>query len=114
MPHTTLGQAVKVPKIAFMIMPLALGLSACADVNTVENANNCRRVLSAQEAQMVFAHSISADGSVSLGPTIPDSDKLCAEQENKRNRPQIYDPHKVGHVQPIPPVVLSANVGAGP
>ena len=59
---------------------------------------------------MVFAHSISADGSISLGPTIPSSGKLCAEQEDKRDRPQIYDLHKVGHVRPILPVVLSANV----
>ena len=75
-----------------------------------ETANSCRRVLSAQEAQMVFAHIVSADGSVSLGPTVPGSGKLCAEQENKRDRQQIYDLHKVGHVQPILPIVLSANV----
>jgi hypothetical protein len=99
-----------VMKIAFMIMPLALVLSACTDANTVENLNSCKRVLSAQEAQMVFAHSISADGSVLLGPTIP---KLGAEQENKRNQPQLYDLHKVGHVQPILSVVLSANVDDG-
>lgn len=93
-----------------MLLPLALCLSACADANMAENANSCRRVLSAQEAQMVFAHSILADGSVSMGPTVPSSGKLCAEQENKRDRQQIYDLHKVGHVQPILPVVLSENV----
>jgi hypothetical protein len=62
---------------------------------------------------MVFAHSISADGSVSLGPTVPGGGKLCAEQENKRDRQQIYDLHKVGHVQPILPVVLNAKVEGG-
>jgi hypothetical protein len=92
-------------KIIFVLLPLVLGLSACADADMTADANNCKRVVSAQDKQMIFAHSIVADGRILSGRPISDGGELdpdgtrayaCARQEDRINSPRMHDPHKVG------------------
>jgi hypothetical protein len=109
-------------KIIFVLLPLALGLSACADADMTAGANSCKRVVSAQDKQMIFAHSILADGRILSGRPISDGGELdpdgtrayaCVRGEDKKNSPQMYNLHKVGYGMSFPAIARSANLDDG-
>jgi hypothetical protein len=108
-------------KKIFVLLPLALGLAACADADMTADANSCKRVVSAQDKQMIFAHSIVADGRILSGRPISDGGELvpdgtrayaCARQEDRKNSLRTHDPQNVGQAMPIPSVTESTRLHA--
>ena len=93
----------------FLLLPLALGLSACAQANAVSDADGCERSAPPDRQatwQMVEPGIISAGGPVSSGKYLigggsRNSDATntagCVRgQDNKENAPQTHDLQKIG------------------
>ena len=86
-------------KFAFLLLPLALGLWACAQAKTISDTNACERP-APPDRQAVWR--MAAPGVISTGdPVMPSKNRVgtagCVHQEdNKENAPQIHDLQKIG------------------
>jgi len=105
----------------FLLLPLAFGLSACAEEASVTaNTSPCRPVVVAHWFPKPFLPPGMATGGVDVpGRNVYGSGKLdlekadtpaCAHIENNKNTaPRIYDLQKIGNT-PIPSVAQSASL----
>jgi hypothetical protein len=101
-------------KPALFILPIALGLSGCANAIKTAEYHDCQP----GEFQHVLVGSFSNGGIVGRnlsGIGRFDTDRpstwACVPQVvYKPKAPQTYDLHKVGHVRPIPPATQSAII----
>jgi hypothetical protein len=90
-------------RFAFLFLPLALGLSACAQENTIAGTNACERSAPPdREAvwRMVEPGVISAGGPVSSGKYLlggaTNTAKCVHQEDNEGNAPQTRDLQKIG------------------
>ena len=86
-------------KFVFPLLPLALGLLACAPANTVSGTNACERP-APPDREAVWR--MAEPGVISTGdPIMPSKNKVgmaeCVHQkDDKGNAPQIHDLQKIG------------------
>jgi len=92
-------------RFALLLLPLALGLSACAQTNTIADTNVCVRS-APPDQQAVWRMSapgvVSTDGPISSGkyliggPGATNTARCVHRQDNQENAPQIHDLQKIG------------------
>ena len=93
----------------FLLLPLALGLSACAQANMISDTDGCERSAPPDRLatwQMVEPGVISAGGPVSSGKYLIGGSRRNSDatntagcvrgQDNKENAPQTHDLQKIG------------------
>ena len=84
-------------RFVFLLPPLALGLSACAQTNTIADTNACARS-APPDREAVWR--MVEPGVVSTGPISSGKYLIGARcvhpEDNKGNAPQTYDLQKIG------------------